>query len=109
MVVVDEHGQRLGTVRRLRLGYPDAVTPGQDDGLSSEVDLVIAPIENTGGSSSLGAATRFLISDSDISSLDIPDELRLELLRGGFIELDTPKLRGPARYIHGDRIAEVTA
>jgi hypothetical protein len=39
---------------------------------------------------------------------DIPDELQMELLRAGFVELDAPGLKGPARYIDGDQVIEVT-
>ena len=40
---------------------------------------------------------------------DIPDELRLELLRAGFIELaGAGSTQSQEWYIHGDRIAEVS-
>jgi hypothetical protein len=107
MLVVDEQGRRLGTVARVRLGYPDAVTPGLDVASLGQVGLVISPVGNTGGSTSIGAGAPFLTDSTGIDP-DVPDELRLELLRTGFIELDAPGLRGPARYIHGDQIAEVS-
>jgi hypothetical protein len=108
MVVVDEHGQRIGTVRRVRDGDPHAATPGQGVTEASRVGLIVAPIENTGGTTSLGAATPFLIRQSEIDFPDMPDELRLELLRAGFIELEAPGLHGAARYVHGDQIAEIS-
>jgi hypothetical protein len=107
MLVVDAQGRRLGTVARVRLGYPDAVTPSLDVGSFSKVGLVVSPLENTGGTTSVGAGVAFPIDDFQFGP-DVPDELRLELLRTGFIELDAPGLRGPARYIHGDQIAEVS-
>jgi hypothetical protein len=107
MLVVDEHGRRLGTVARVRLGHPDAVTPGLDVTSFSQVGLIVSPLENTGGTTSVGVGAPFPIDGIGIDP-DVPDELRLELLRTGFIELDAPGLRGPARYIHGDQIAEVS-
>jgi hypothetical protein len=107
MLVVDEQGRRLGTVARVRLGYPDAVTPGLDVASFTKVGLVVSPLENPGGTTSVGAGLPFVIDGSEFDP-DVPDELRLELLRTGFIELDAPGLRGPARYIHGDQIAEVS-
>jgi hypothetical protein len=107
MLVVDEHGRRLGTVARVRLGHPDAVTPGLDVASFSQVGLIVSPLENTGGTTSVGVGAPFPIDGIGIDP-DVPDELRLELLRTGFIELDAPGLRGPARYIHGDQIAEVS-
>jgi hypothetical protein len=44
MEVVDEHGQRLGTVDRVRLGYPEAVTPDDGSGVFKGVGLVVAPM-----------------------------------------------------------------
>jgi hypothetical protein len=105
MAVVDEHGRRLGRVASVFMGYPDAVAPTtQDD--RGPVGLVIAPLENTGGTTSIGAVVPYVVRRIQNDS-EIPDELRLNLLRAGFIELDAPGLRGPARYIHGDEIREV--
>jgi hypothetical protein len=108
MEVVDEHGQRLGTVGRVRLGYPEAVTPDDGSGVFKGVGLIVAPIENTGGTTAYGAATPFLITDREFNSVDLPDELREELQRTGYIELAERSLRGPARYAHGDWISEVS-
>src|SRR3979411_1130469 len=101
MEVVDEHGQRLGTVGRLRLGYSEAVTPDESGSGLRGVGLVVAPVENTGGTTAYGMATPFLISDPEFDALDIPDELRQELRRTGYIELAEDGLHGPERYIHG--------
>jgi hypothetical protein len=108
MEVVDEHGQRLGTVGRLRLGYPEAVTPDESGSAFKGVGLVVVPVENTGGTRAYGVATPFLISDAEFDALDIPDELRQELRRTGYIELAEDGLHGPERYIHGDWITEVS-
>jgi hypothetical protein len=110
MAVVDEHGHPLGKVARVRLGYPEATEPARDDAPSPadlRVGIILAPLENPGGTTSFGAATPFARGGVEHDP-DIPDELRLELLRTGYIELDTSGLRGPARYVHGDQIAEVS-
>jgi len=107
MEVVDQHGRRVGTVGRVHMGYPEAVTPDEGDGVLEGVGLVVVPAENTGGSTAYGVATPLLFTDREFDALDLPDELRAELRRTGFIELTDPRLRGPARYIHGDWITEV--
>jgi hypothetical protein len=43
----------------------------------------------------------------DTIGADVPLSLRTELRRAGFIELDAPDRAGWARYIAGDRVAEV--
>ena len=49
-----------------------------------------------------------VLNEQLVEALDIPDELREELRRTGYIELAERGLRGPARYIHGDWITEVS-
>lgn len=72
------------------------------------VGLIIAPLPNTGGTSGAGVGYPYVV-DRILNDPSIPDELRLELLRAGFIELDAPGLDGPARYIDSDQVAEVAA
>jgi hypothetical protein len=101
MLVVDEQGRRLGTVVRVRLGYPQAVSTDADPTAVSALRAVVAPV-GTGGSTAFGAATPFGTDEAEL-----PEELRQELLRAGYVEVDGPDAHGLARYIHGDRIAEV--
>ena len=101
MAVIDERGRRLGAVVQMRMGYPQAVTAPADPTDVSPARAVVAPV-GTGGTTAFGTATPVGLAP------DLPDELRQELLRAGYIEVVGPSVRGLARYIHGDRIAEVT-
>jgi hypothetical protein len=73
---------------------------------SPRIGLIVAPLESTGGTTSFDAAMP--VSDAEFKAMDLPDEVRQELMRTGFIELDTRGLPGPARYLHGDWIAELS-
>jgi hypothetical protein len=87
MTVVDSPGHQLGRVIRLRMGDPDA-----------------ASVEGNEPTSVLGGSWA-----TDLDGLeDLPDELRRDLRRAGFLEVDGPDLEGAARLIPGDRIAEVS-
>jgi sporulation protein YlmC with PRC-barrel domain len=106
MTVVDAQNRPLGTVANVFPGYPDAVTTNEDELQSGLVGLIIAPLESTGGTTSIGAAMPIVV-ERLLNDADVPDQLRLELLRAGFIEVKAPGLRGPARFIHGDEVQEV--
>ena len=108
MTVVDAEGRELGKVARVFPGYPDAISTNEDELSSGLVGLIVVPLENTGGTTSSGAAIPLSVANRILTDPEVPDELRLELLRGGFIELDAPGVRGPARFIHGDQIAEAS-
>jgi hypothetical protein len=90
---VDARGRRLGTVVGVRLGYPQAVATDADQPDLGPVRVVVGP-EGPGGSTSYGVATPFLIAQVEP---EMSDELRLELLRAGNIEVDGPEVRGLAR------------
>jgi hypothetical protein len=108
MTVVDAQNRPLGKVARVWPGYPFAVTVEEEEKTAGgPIGLVVVPLENPGGSTSVGVGTPFVVRRM-LNDQDIPDELQLELLRAGFIELDAPGLRGAARYIHGDQVVEVT-
>lgn len=87
MVVLDAAGAQIGTVRRVRMGDPQAVT--------LEGNEERAPV--IGG----------FVKTDDAETPDLPDELRRELQRTGFVEVDGPILSGVDRYVPGDRVAEV--
>jgi sporulation protein YlmC with PRC-barrel domain len=106
MTIVDAQNRPLGTVTHVFPGSPNAVTTNENDLASGQVGMIIAPLENTGGTSTVGVAFPWVV-DGMLNDPALPDELRLEHLRTGFVELDGPGVRGLARYIHGDQIDEV--
>ena len=97
MSVVDAQNRRLGTVARVFPGYPNAVSTNEDELPSGLVGMIIVPLENTGGTSTVGTGYPYVV-DRMLDDPEVPDELRLELLRSGFIELEAPGLRGAARH-----------
>jgi hypothetical protein len=106
MMVADETGRRLGTVARVRMGDTGAVTaPDQTPGVE-RVGVAVAPVTSPGGSTSMGEAVPVPAEGQDVP--DLPAPLRTELRRVGFVEVDGPGLDGPARYVPGDRVAEVS-
>ena len=106
MTVLDESGRRLGTVARVRMGDPQAVTTRGEQPPSGDPGVVVAPTAEAGGPTGLGFVGPVL--GAGPGGLDVPDPLRRHLLRTGFVEVDGPELKGPARYVPGDRVAEVT-
>jgi len=107
MSVVDAQNRRFGKVARVFAGNPNAVTTNEDELRSGLVGLIIAPVTNTSATSS--AAVGYpCVTGGILDDPELPDEFRLGLLRSGFIEVDGPGLKGPARYIRGDQIAAVS-
>jgi len=106
MAVVDARGTRLGTVVRMRLGYPQAVSADADQDDVRPLGVVVGPV--TGGTTGFGVATPLQPLLTGVDAPEMPDEVRLELLRAGYLEIDGPGVRGLARYIHGDQIADVS-
>src|ERR687883_119181 len=89
MTVIAAAGRRLGTVDRLQMGDPEGATTAGNE-----------PSPGPGGLGPLWG--------SDIDGLgDVPDQLRAELRRVGFIRVDGPDLKGAERFIPGDRVAQV--
>jgi hypothetical protein len=106
MTVIDESGRRLGTVARVRMGDPQAVTTQSEQPPSGDPGVVVAPTAEAGGPTGLGFVGPVL--GAGPGGLDVPDSLRHHLLRTGFVEVDGPDLEGPARYVPGDRVADVS-
>ena len=106
MTVIDESGRRLGTVARVRMGDPQAVTTQSEQPPSGDPGVVVAPTAEAGGPTGLGFVGPVL--GAGPGGLDMPDSLRHHLLRTGFIEVDGPDMEGPARYVPGDRVADVS-
>jgi hypothetical protein len=89
MTVSDASGRPLGTVTRVKMGDPEAVTT---EGNEPPPSL-------------LGSAWG---GDADGLGDDVPAVLRRHLRRAGFVEVDGPTLHGVERLIPGDRIADVS-
>jgi hypothetical protein len=106
MTVIDETDRQLGTVRRIRMGDPQAVTTRGQDSRQGEPGVIAAPAGATGGSTAFGAAIPFV--ESGVGMPSLPDQLQRELLRTGFIEVDGHELEGAERYVPGDRIVDVS-
>ena len=106
MTVMDESGRRLGTVALVRMGDPQAVTTQGEQSASNDPGVVVAPTAEAGGPTGLGFVAPVLTAGS--GGPDVPDPLRRHLLRAGFVEVDGPDLKGPARYVPGDRVADVS-
>src|SRR5919202_3618514 len=106
MTVLDESGRRLGTVARVRMGDPQAVTTRGEQPPSGDPGVVVAPTAEAGGPTGLGFVGPVLGGGS--GGPDLPDPLRRHLLRTGFVEVDGPDLEAPARYVPGDRVADVS-
>jgi hypothetical protein len=106
MTVIDETDRQLGTVRRIRMGDPQAVTTRGEDTHQGEPGVIAAPAGGTSGSAAFGAVVPFL--EGGLDGLNLPDQLQRELLRTGFIEVDGHELEGAQRYVPGDRIVDVS-
>ena len=107
MAVLDESGMRLGTVKRVQMGEPGAVTTAGESGGAGTGGVAVAPADSSGTSTALGGAIPFVPAPSD--EPDVPDPLRTRLRRVGFIEIDGSDLDGANRYVPGDRVADVAA
>jgi hypothetical protein len=90
MHVVDASGHDVGRVQYVQMGDPEAVTTaGQDDrprDLITDVADAVFPNER---------------------EPDVPEPLRSELRRTGYIKIDGPDLLDTDRYVASDRVREV--
>ncbi len=94
MAVVDAAGKRLGTVGLFKMGDPEAVTVAGNDPSSAAV---------AGTGASLGSALGIASPEPRV-----PEPLRRDLLRVGFIKLDGADVPEDARYILADRVDHVS-
>ena len=90
MRVVDAAGEDLGKVEYLQMGDPEAVTSEWQE--HRPVDLVGRVIE------------RALPEESEP---DVPDPLRTELQRTGYLKIGGHGIGGKARYVSSERVSAV--
>ena len=106
MVVVDSDGRPLGVVIRVRQGNAQAASVGEEPQLERGPSMIAPALPDSGARG--GAGTAPAISGGlGLDEPELPNELRLELLRSGFIKVDGPGLKGAARYVRSDQIIEV--
>jgi hypothetical protein len=91
MRVVDAAGEDLGKVEYLQMGDPEAVTT--DGNEHRPVGLVGEVIE------------RALPEESEP---DVPDPLRTELQRTGYLKIGGHGIGGRARYVSSERVSAVS-
>ncbi len=90
MPVVDAAGENVGTVAYVKMGDPQAVTTqGNEPSEPGLLGAIPAPVARE-------------------REPDVPEPLRSQLLRSGFIKVDGPGLADAARYMGSDRISEVS-
>jgi hypothetical protein len=90
MSVVDSTGAEVGTVERVKMGDPEAVTTAgqREDGAHGLIDAVARELAGV--------------------EPDLPPTLAARLLRTGYIKIDGKGLLGRDRYAAADQIAGVT-
>ncbi len=94
MNVEDMAGHRLGTVEYVQMGDPDAAT---SEGATQSSRSSQMP------KSVISGATEPFLNDEP----EIPDPLRSQLMRHGFIKVHSTVLTGENRYIRSDHISGV--
>ena len=91
MAVVDAAGEKIGEVERIKMGDPQAVTAAGEEhgagGLVGRVAQTVFPGE---------------------AEPDVPEPLRAQLVRYGFIKVDGPGLTDADRYVRADLIEGVS-
>ena len=91
MRVVDAAGEDLGKVEYLQMGDPEAVTT--EDNEHRPVDLVGGVVER---------------AFPEESEPDLPDPLRTELQRTGYLKIGGHGIGGKARYVSSERVSAVS-
>ena len=88
MTVCDAVGHEVGTVERVKMGDPEAITTAnsaapQADGFAADVLTAM------------------------FGDIDVPEPKRLQLLWYGFIRVDGAGLTDTDRFVRGDKIKQV--
>ncbi len=108
MKVVDVNGEELGKVDSVQMGDPSAATTaGETMGMGADNSVGMAP----GGSTSTLAGTALADVEAGFfggRGLDLPEPIRSELLRVGFLKIDGKGWFDSDRYARADQIADVS-
>src|SRR3954469_21605729 len=91
MRVVDVPGDEMGKVDLVRMGDAEAVTTDGNDGRPTEL---------------LGRIAEAVLPDE--REPDVPEPLRTNLLRTGFVKIDGPDLRDTDRYASSEQLRGVS-
>src|SRR5438105_99311 len=89
MTVVDRAGRKLGTVDNLKMGDPDAQT-------------------TQGNEPNAGQTIPTLSRLLGMREPDVPEPFYSELLRVGYLKVDSPGILATDRYLPADRIVSVS-
>jgi hypothetical protein len=91
MRVLDARGEEVGKVQFVHMGDPEAVTTeGNED---RPTDL-------------MGRVAQAVLPDE--REPDVPEPLRTNLVRTGFVKIDGPGLRDTDRYASSEQVREVS-
>ena len=91
MRVVDAHGDDVGKVDFVRMGDAEAITTEGNDGRPTEL---------------LGQIAQAVLPDE--REPDVPEPLRTNLLRTGYVKIDGPDLRDTDRYASSEQVRDVS-
>jgi hypothetical protein len=86
MRVIDANGDDIGSVQHLKMGDPEAVTTAGNE-----------PTVSAG----------YIPLSSDADEPDVPEPIRSDLLRVGYVKVDGPDLFDHDRYLRADVIERV--
>jgi hypothetical protein len=90
MRVLDARGEEVGKVQLVHMGDPEAVT--LDGNRDRPTDL-------------MGRVAEAVLPDE--REPDVPEPLRTNLLRTGYVKIDGPGLRDTDRYASSEQVREV--
>jgi hypothetical protein len=99
MEVHDSTGDRVGTVRRVQMGGNDPIDAQEQAREAGPTNTE----PNSYDATLIGDLAQAFTGSRD----GIPDEVRLDLERKGFIEIDSSGILTPDRYAAADQIARV--
>lgn len=101
MTVLDAAGERLGTVAYLKMGDPEAATTQGNEARGTMAGAVLGGDEGEPGAPG--------VAGLGVREPNVPEPLRTQLMRVGFLRLDAPHLKNEVdRYVPGDRIRDVS-
>ncbi len=91
MRVVDATGDEVGKVQFVRMGDPEAITTEGNEGQPSEL---------------MGKIASAVLPEE--REPDVPEPLRTNLLRTGYVKIDGPGLRDTDRYASSSQVRDVS-